>query len=84
MMVDDKDFIKLGTDDDATPWGLNIGNDTMVDHINFRELLFMWQILVSITFGLEMNIKGYFKQDDTDGNDKTAIESTNTMQLKIS
>ena len=71
--------------DDATPWGLMIGNDTYGGSPALGTAFYQANTGEHhIWFRNNSEYKAvYFKQDDTDGNDKTAIEITPTHAVKL-
>ena len=71
--------------DDATPWGLMIGNDTYGGSPGLGTAFYQANTGEHhIWFRNNSEYKAvYFKQDDTNGNDKTAIEITPTHAVKL-
>jgi hypothetical protein len=71
--------------DDGTPWGLMIGNDTYASSTAVGTGFYITNTGEhNIWFRNNQEFKSvYFKQDDTQGNDKTAIEFTPTHEVKL-
>jgi len=71
--------------DDATPWALVLGNDTYASSSSTGTGFYVTDTGEhNVWFRGNQEFKSvYFKQDDTQGNDKTAIEFTPTREVKL-
>ena len=71
--------------DDATPWALVLGNDTYASSTSTGTGFYMANTGEHhVWFRNNQEFKAvYFKQDDTQGNDKTLIEFTPTHEVKL-
>ena len=77
-------ILKVRTDD-GTPWGIVIGNDTYASSTSTGTGFYVSNTGDhNIWFRNNQEFKSvYFKQDDTQGNEKTAIEFTPTHEVKL-
>ena len=71
--------------DDATPWALVIGNDTYASSTSTGTGFYVANTGEhNVWFRNNQEFKSvYFRQDDTQGNEKTAIEFTPTHEVKL-